>query len=312
MTRIAADLPVTTGRRRRGVSTRDRPLWLLLPGGVLVGVVIVIPLLTAVAMSLLDLDQFTLRSWLTAPFLALRNFGEAFGFASFFRGTWISVSYALLVTAICLPVGTAAALATQNRFRGRGLVRSIYIIPYVLPVFVVGTVWRAFLQPQGAVDQAFNVFGVIPGLWLNGPQSYLTLVVVESWLSWPFVYLLVLAGLQSVDHDVHEAAALDGAGWWEKLRDVVLPYLRGPIALGAAISFLHVINNFTLPFVLFGVPAPADVDVLPILIWTTSFQSFRFGLSAAMAILSLVILVIPLLVYLRTVRLDVGEGVRRA
>ena len=73
------------------------------------------------------------------------------------------------------------------------------------------------------------------------------------------------------------------------------------------LATLNHINNFTLPFVLFGAPAPDDVNVLPILVYVTSFQSFRFGLSAAMAVVSFILIAIPLFIYLRAVRLDVGE-----
>jgi multiple sugar transport system permease protein len=200
----------------------------------------------------------------------------------------------------------AAALATQNRFPGRALVRSVFLIPYVLPAFVLGVVWRIVLQPTGVANTVLAHLGVHEGLWLNGPRSFWALVLVQSWASWPLTYLLTLAGLQSVDATVHEAAALDGAGWWVKLRYVVFPYLGGPVSLALLISFLHSVNNFTLPFVLFGVPSPHDVEVLPVLTYVESFQNFRFGLSAAMAVLSLVLIAIPLAAYLRVVRLDVG------
>ena len=130
---------------------------------------------------------------------------------------------------------------------------------------------------------------------------------MEIWAAWPFIYLLALAGLQAVDPEVHEAAALDGATWWAKLRYIIFPYLRGPMSLAMIISILHHINNFTLPFVLFGVPRRPDVEVMPVLTYIASFQSFRFGLSAAMAMVSLVIVAIPLFVYLRAVRLDTGD-----
>ena len=110
-----------------------------------------------------------------------------------------------------------------------------------------------------------------------------------------------------MDHEVHEASALDGALWWNKLRYVIFPYLKGPLSLAFLIGMLHHINNFTLPFVLFGVPAPSDVELLPILTYVTSFQSFRFGLSAAMAFISLILIAIPLFVYLRAVKLDDAE-----
>ncbi|WP_158861709.1 carbohydrate ABC transporter permease [Leifsonia sp. AG29] len=296
-------------RRRRG--ERNRPLWMLLPGGILMLIVIAVPLCVAVIMTTLDLDQYTLQSWLQAPFIGLGNYIEAVTASPLLRSIGISVSFAVIAALVTMPIGVAAALATQNRFRGRALVRSLFLIPYVVPGFVVGTLWRTMLQPGGVVDTTLGSIGIHPGLWLNGPLSYWALIIVQIWASWPFFYLLVLAGLQSVDHEVHEAAALDGATWWIKLRDIVLPYLRGPIFLALIIAFLHNINAFTLPFVLFGVPAPQDVDVLPVLTYVTSFQSFRFGLSAAMAVCSLVLIAVPLYVYLRAVKLDSGEEEQR-
>jgi multiple sugar transport system permease protein len=281
---------------------------MLIPGGVLLVAVIVVPLLVAILISLLDLDQYTFRQWVRAPFVGLANYLGAWQDTALGHAVTVSLAYSAIVTVVILPIGVAAALATQNRFPGRGLVRSVFLIPYVLPAFVVGTVWRIILQPDGVAN---SLLGLGNELWLNGPRSFWALVIVQIWCSWPLVYLLTLAALQSVDPVVHEAAALDGAGHWAKLRYVIFPYLHGSVALAAIISFLHNVNNFTLPFVLFGVPSPHDVEVLPVLTYVESFQNFRFGLSAAMAVLSLVLIAVPLAVYLRAVRLDTGEDGRR-
>jgi multiple sugar transport system permease protein len=286
---------------------RQRPLWMLLPGGVLTLVVIVVPLLTAGYISLLDLDQYSIREWVHAPFVAFANYAEALGKSDLLHSIWLSVAYAVLVTVVTVPIGAAAAFATQDRFRGRGLVRSIFLVPYVLPAFVVGTVWRIVLQPDGIGNRMLGHLGIHPGLWLNGPKSFWALVLVQVWASWPLIYLLAVSGLQGIEPEVHEAAALDGAEWWAKLRHVIGPYLRGPLGLAMVIAFLHSVNNFTLPFVLFGVPSPHDVEVLPVLTYVESFQNFRFGLSAAMAVLSLVLVAIPIAAYLRVVRLDTGR-----
>jgi multiple sugar transport system permease protein len=307
-----APAPASPRRDRgRGVTERERPLWLLAPGGVLVTLVILLPLLLAGYLALIDLDQYTLRRWLAAPFLGVRNFVEA-AQSGLPHSIWISVSFAVLSTAATIPLGVAAALVTQNPYRGRAAVRAVFLIPYVLPSFVVASVWRTMLQPDGIVNTWLAKVGVPAGLWLSGPRSYWTLVLVEIWAAWPFIYLMALAGLQAVDGEVHEASAIDGASWWPKLRHVILPYLRGPVLLACLLATLNHINNFTLPFVLFGAPAPDDVNVMPMLVYVTSFQSLRFGLSAAMAIVSLVLVAIPLFAYLRAVRLDVHEdGARR-
>jgi multiple sugar transport system permease protein len=295
-----------TRTKRKGPA--QRPLWMLAPGGVLMLVVIVVPLLVALYISLLDLDQYTFREWVQAPFIGIGNYVEAWTKSDLVHGIVTSVSYAALVTVVILPIGVAAALATQDRFAGRAVVRSVFLIPYVLPAFVVGTIWRIVLQPDGVGNSLLAHLGVHPGLWLNGPLSFWALVIVQTWSAWPLVYLLTLAGLQGVDPTVYEAAALDGAGWWAKLRHVVFPYLRGSISLALLVSFLHNLNNFTLPFVLFGVPAPHDVEVLPVLTYVESFQNFRFGLSTAMAVISLVLVAIPLAAYLRAVKLNTEES----
>jgi multiple sugar transport system permease protein len=293
-------------RRRRGVTEQQRPLWLLIPGGALMTLIIIIPLLLAVYIALIDLDQYTLRRWLDAPFIGLQNFTEAFR-SGLPKSIWVSVSFAVISTAATVPFGVAAAVATQNRYRGRSVVRAVFLIPYVLPSFVVATVWRTMLQPDGIVNTLLAKAGVDGALWLSGPTSYWTLILVEIWAAWPFIYLMALAGLQSVDGEVHEASAIDGANWWPKLTHVVLPYLRGPVLLACLLATLNHINNFTLPFVLFGAPAPDDVNVMPMIVYVTSFQSLRFGLSAAMAIVSLLLIAIPLFAYLRALRLDVHE-----
>jgi multiple sugar transport system permease protein len=301
---------MTKDRRSRAVTARQRPLWLLAPSGVLMTVVIVFPLLLAIYIALIDLDQYTLRRWLEAPFIGLDNFIESFD-AGLADSVWISVSFAIISTVATVPLGIAGAVVTQNAYRGRALVRAVFLIPYVLPSFVVATVWRTMLQPGGIVNTWLERLGMVGGLWLSGPRSYWTLILVEAWAAWPFIYLMALAALQSVDGAVHEASAIDGAKWWPKLWHVILPYLRGPVLLACLLATLNHINNFTLPFVLFGAPAPDDVNVLPMLVYVTSFQSLRFGLSAAMAVVSLLLIAIPLFAYLRALRLDVHEGAGR-
>ncbi|MEW1808158.1 sugar ABC transporter permease [Pseudarthrobacter sp. NPDC080039] len=292
--------------RRRTVSERSRPLWLLTPGGLLIGLVIVVPLLLGIYISMLQLDQYTIRKWVSAPFVGVSNFVEAFTSTDLLHAFGNSVSFSVIATVITVPIGVFAALTTQNAFRGRAVVRSVYLIPYVLPSFVVGTFWRTMLQPDGIVNKILATAGIPAGQWLSGPSSYWVLILVEVWAAWPFIYLMALSGLQSVDQEVHEAAAIDGALWWTKLRYVIFPYLRGPVALACLIATLHHMNNFSLAFLLFGVPAPFDIQVLPTLVYSMSFTSLRFGMGAAMALLSLVFIALPLYFYLRAVKLDTG------
>src|SRR5919197_3640281 len=106
-----------TERRTKGVTERQRPLWLLTPGGVLMILIILVPLALALWISLIDLDQYTLRRWIEAPFIGLANYAEALD-SGLLHSIWISVSFSVLSTAATVPIGIAAALVTQNKYRG--------------------------------------------------------------------------------------------------------------------------------------------------------------------------------------------------
>lgn len=280
-----------------------RPLWLMWPGITLLVLVVGVPFALAVWMAFSGLDQYSLREWLRAPWVGLDNFTEALSTAGMPRSLWLSVSFSLLTTAFAAPIGIVAALTVNGRMRGRGLVRSMYLVPYVIPQFVTATLWRVLLQPDGAVNRVLESLGIDGGQWLIGATSFWTLVLVDVWASWAFIYLLTLAGLQTIPTELYEASDVDGVTWWQKLRYVVLPQLRGPLSLALLLSTLNHFNNFTLPFVLFGTPAPEAVNVLTVNIYQTSFQVFRFGLGAAMSVLAIIILTIPAVIYLRSVGL---------
>nr|HET6900917.1 sugar ABC transporter permease [Ktedonobacteraceae bacterium] len=307
--------PATTeelGRERVTSSTYGgRPMWLMWPSVILIVVIIGIPLLIAIYISFLYLNQYTLRHWVHAPWAGLVNYVSAFTAgnvigASALASLGVSLAFSLLTTLLITPIGILAALTVNTSFRGRVLVRSLYLLPYVIPTFVTAIVWRQmFLNGTGLVDHFLAAIHVasINTYWLLGPNSFWAMVIADVWASWAFIYIMVLAGLQSISHDVYEAADMDGANSWQKLRRIVLPQLRHILGLAVLLSTLNHFNNFTLPFVLFGTPPPIQADVLPLNIYVTSFQVFNFGLGGAMSVITLIIMLIPGFLYIRALRL---------
>jgi multiple sugar transport system permease protein len=285
------------------------------PSIFLLVLIVGIPFVIAAYISFLNLDQYTLRSWVSAPWVGLSNYaaaltaGNVVG-ASTLISLGISVAFALLTTLFITPIGILAALTVNTPYRGRTLVRALYLIPYVLPTFVTALVWRMmFLNQTGLVDHflAATHLGSIGTYWLLGPNSFWAMVIADTWASWAFVYIMVLAGLQSISADVYDAADVDGASSWQKLTSIVLPQLRPILGLALLLSTLNHFNNFTLPFVMFGTPPPIQADVLPLNIYVSSFQLFNFGLGGAMSLITLIIMLVPGILYIRTLRL--GETV---
>ncbi len=297
--------------QRRSFISHQRPLWLMWPSIFLLVVIIGIPFLVALYISFLRLDQYTLRAWLQAPLVGLHNYimaltaGNVVG-ASALASLGISVSFSLVTTILIMPIGILAALTVNTRYRGRSVIRALYLIPYVIPTFVTALVWRMmFLNGTGLVDRFLAALHLadVNTYWLLGPNSFWAMVITDTWASWAFIYIMVLAGMQSISHDLYEAADMDGANAWQKLTQIVLPQLRHILGLALLLSTLNHFNNFTLPFVMFGTPPPVQADVLPLNIYVSSFQLFNFGLGGAMSIITLIIMLIPGLLYIRALRL---------
>jgi len=305
---IPPPAPPPAPNRQGRPATGGRPLWLMWPNLVLLIVVIAIPFLIAIYISFVDLDQYTLRRFFSAPFIAFDNYIESFGASNLLHSVWISLAFAVLTTVFAAPMGILAAMALNTRFRGRALVRSAFLIPYVLPSFVTAMVWRFILQPTGAANNILGWFGIEGTQWLIGGNSFWALTLVDVWASWPFLYMMALAGLQNIPGELYDAADIDGATWRQKIRFVVLPQIRGQLLLGLLLSTLAHFNNFTLPFVLLGTPAPEAALTLPVNVFQTSFQVFRFGLGGAMAVISLILMMIPAIIYLRASRLTADAG----
>jgi multiple sugar transport system permease protein len=294
---------------RRGA---DRPLWMLIPCAVAMALVVLIPVVLTIWLSVLNLNIGTLHEWLTAPFTGLSNYVHAFTQPSVItagagKAVLLSLGFSILTTIVITPVGVLAAISVHRPFPGRAAVRALYLVPYVIPTFVTALIARImFLNHDGLVDKVLSALHIasVNTYWLIGPHAFWAMTLTEIWAAWPFVYLMTLAGLQSVPHEQYEAAVLDGATPGKTLRRVILPQISGILKLAVLLSTLYHLGNFTLAYVMFSSPPPQSVDVLPIDAYYRAFSNYDFGVASAIAIITMVILLVPGYVYLRMSRMS--------
>lgn len=290
------------------------PYWLMAPSLFLLAVVVYLPMLVAFYISFSGLNQYTIGDWVNTPFVGLRHYAAILApsgalFGSLVNSVRASVLFSGLTTVLITPIGVGAALLLNERFRGRGLMRALALLPYIIPTFVNALIWRlVFMNGTGLADQALAALhlGSKQTFWLIGPNSLWAMVIADVWASWPFVYLLSLAALQTIPADLYDAATVDGAGRLRRFVHVTLPLMLPTLGLALVLSTINHFNNFTLPFVMFGNSPPEQVDVLPVSIYVNSFVTFNFGLGAAMSVVALAIMLTPAVVYLRAAR--VGES----
>ncbi|BCJ29053.1 sugar ABC transporter permease [Actinocatenispora sera] len=295
-----------TPRRRRVAQNRWLPYVLLAPAIIFELLVHVIPMLTGIGISFLKLNQFFLRNWVEAPFAGLSNYRYAIDVNGSIGKAllWsfaVTIAFTVLVVGISWVLGMFAAVMLQRSFRGRALLRTIFLIPYALPVYAAVIVWKFMLsRDNGMVNHLLAQLHITDGhtFWLIGNNAFASIVVVAVWRLWPFALLTLMAGMQSLPTDVYEAASVDGAGMWQQFRKLTLPMLRGINQVLILVLFLWTFNDFNVPYTLFSASIPKSADLISIHVYQSSFQNFNFGLGSAMSVLLLLFLLVVTGLYL--------------
>ncbi len=303
---------MSPGRSHR--SAFPVPYWLLSPSVVPLLVIVFIPMVFAIYISLTALNQNTIGNWTQAPFVGLKHYVDGLDprgplAASFYTSIKASVIFSVATTLFILPIGVGAALLLNGHLRGRTFIRAVMLLPYIIPTFVNGILWRlVFMTNTGVADQIQAALHLGPRdtFWLIGPRSLWALILADVWASWPFIYLMALAALQTIPADVYDAARIDGATPIRIFRRITMPLIAPTLGLGIALSTINHFNNFALPYVMFGPTPPDEVNVLPLNIYVNSFITFNLGLGAAMSVVALVIMLTPAVLYLRAAR--VGDA----
>ncbi|AZM58930.1 MULTISPECIES: carbohydrate ABC transporter permease [unclassified Streptomyces] len=295
-------------RRRPGRIRRiGLPYLLLLPALLLELLVHLVPMVIGIVMSFKELTQFYIRDWGTAPWAGLDNYSVAVDFdapvgKALLDSFLVTIGFTLLSVGLCWLIGTAAAICMQDTFRGRGLLRALFLVPYALPVYAAVITWVFMFQhDNGLVNHVLHdQLGITdePSFWLIGDNSFFALLTVSVWKGWPFAFLIVMAGLQNIPRELYEAAALDGAGMLQQIRRITLPSLRPVNQVLILVLFLWTFNDFNTPYVMFGKTAPEAADLISVHIYQASFVTWNFGTGSAMSVLLLLFLLLVTGVYL--------------
>ena len=313
MTSLTAPEGTATPPKRPDRPTPRRPRHHLFPYLIIAPAVLsellihIIPMATGFWMSFIELTKFFIRRWTEAPFSGLENYRIAVDLNTpvgqeLLNSFVVTLAFTALVVGLSWGLGMAAAVALQRPFAGRGIFRTLFLIPYALPLYAAVITWNFMLQRDtGAVNHVLvDQLGLLDGapFWLIGDNAFISVVVVAIWRMWPFAFLMFMAGLQSIPGELYEASAVDGASPMRQWRSVTLPMLAPVNQTLLLVMFLWVFNDFNTPYVLFGTAQPPAGDLISFHIYNASFLSWDFGVGSAMSVLLLLFLLVVSLVYL--------------
>ncbi|MFD8343205.1 carbohydrate ABC transporter permease [[Kitasatospora] papulosa] len=296
-------MPRIPDRIRRG----GLPYLLLLPAVLLELLIHLIPMVVGIVMSFRQLTQFFIGNWGAAPWKGLENYEIAVDFdapigEALLHSFFVTYVFTFFAVGLAWLFGVTAAIMLQESFRGRGFLRTLFLVPYALPVYAAVITWAfMFQRDNGLVNHVLHdQLGITdqPSFWLIGDNSIYALIVVSVWKGWPFAFLMLMAALQNIPRELYEAAAIDGAGVWQQIRRITMPSLRPVNQVLVLVLFLWTFNDFNTPYVLFGKAAPAGADLISIHIYQSSFVTWNFGTGSAMSVLLLLFLLVVTAVYL--------------
>jgi multiple sugar transport system permease protein len=275
-------------------SREQRTAWIfLLPALLLLLFIFGYPIFRAFWLSLFTQN---LGTKLQPVFSGIDNYLRMVGDGRFWQSFSITAVFTVISVLLELLLGLGIALVLNQRFFGRGIVRTIAIIPWALPTALIGLAWAWIFNDQfGVVNDILLRLGLIKtGInWLGEPLlATIAVIFADVWKTTPFISILLLAGLQSISPDLYEAHAIDGATPWQSFRQITLPLLMPQILIAMLFRFAQAFGVFDLITVMTGGGPGGATEVVSLYIYSTIMRYLDFGYGAALVVVTFLLLIV--------------------
>jgi len=284
-------------RRHRLVDALSR--WsFMAPAIVLLGLVLAYPIFYTLEISFAEFDLMTFGA---GEWVGFDNYREVMSDYRFWESLRVTLIYLVWALPIQVGLGFAIAYLINAPWRGRGMVRALFIIPMVVAPVVAGGIWRMILDPLwGLMNYGLAFLGFEPLDWFGDPDlAMAAIVIIDTWRWTPFIVLIGTAAILALPKDVFEAARIDGANWWAMLWQIALPLLVPIIAATFVIRWLGAVKMFDIVLAATAGGPGKATNIINLFIYEEAFRSLRFAESSAMAIVVLILTMIFTGIFLR-------------
>ena len=280
--------------------------YLLLSGAVAVLFVLTIyPLIFSLVLSF--------HKWsLTKPgpwrFVGLLNYVTIVSDPVFWRIILNTFIFTFSAVGLQFTIGLGLALLFSREIRGQNVLRSIVVLPMMVPPILVGLIWLfMYKRDFGIINYMLGLLKIEPIAWLSKPLSAMPAVILaDTWQWTPFMFLLLLAGLRSLPREIYESSQIDGASSWQIFRYVSLPLLKPIISIAIIIRFMDAFRVFDKIFQLTGGGPGVATETISLYIYRNGFRYFNMGYAAALSYLAVIMIIAFSMIYIGVLR-RVGE-----
>jgi multiple sugar transport system permease protein len=280
-------LATVTRERRASGRARSRPSLpfhyvAILPALLATASVILVPLAYSFGISFY---HYVLTDPRNIRFDGLANYAHALSDPSFVNSLRVTAIYALGTVVFELVLGMAAAVLVNRLRWGQGVVRTAMLVPIFMTPAVAAFMWRFLLHPElGIVDYLLSQTGLGRPVWLGDPKlALISVMAVDIWRSTPFMFLVFLAGMQTLPAELFEAAAVDGASAWQRFTRLTLPLLRPLILVALVIRGMDTLREFDTLFIMTGGGPGGATETIALATYRYSFRNYDMGLGSAVS-----------------------------
>jgi len=221
--------------------------------------------------------------------------GIIWNYQNFYWTLLVTVVWTVSNVTIGVTFGFFLAMALNTEgLRGKAIYRVLLILPWAIPNYITALVWRGMFHPQfGVINQVLQMFGMQPVAWFDGVfSSFLTGLATNGWLSFPFMMVVILGALQSIPRDMYEAAEVEGADRWQRLRYITLPLLKPTLIPAIVLSVVWTFNMFNIIFLVSnGEPGGAN-EILITKAYKIAFENYQYAYAAAYSTVIFMILLV--------------------
>ncbi|MBC8532772.1 ABC transporter permease subunit [Yeguia hominis] len=291
-----------TGKRKAArLESKRLGYFLTIPSSILILAISFYPLIQGISLSF---ESYNLMKPKKRKFVGFDNFKELlFSDNEFHSVLFYSFVYTIAVVLLAYVFGLFLAMLLKRDIKGRGIYRTLVLLPWVVAPSIAAINWLWLLNDQiGFINNVLQKIGLIskPILFIAEPKiAQITVIFTSVWRSFPFMLIVVLAGLQSIPKDLYESAYIDGAGFWKSFFHITMPMIRGVSTVCIILQLIWTFNNFENIYLLTN-GGPNDATyTLPILTYFTAFFRSKIGYASAIATLMLVVLLVISLIYLK-------------
>jgi multiple sugar transport system permease protein len=223
------------------------------------------------------------------PFVGLKNFQAVLSSDQFWNSIYNTFTWTAGSLILTVSLGLVAALVLNEKFKGRGAFQVVLLLPWIFPYVAAAIMWRFLLSyPFGHFSAYLTNLGLLSGG--RGPldssnTAMIFAVLVNSWKHFPFIMLMLLSGLQGIPQGIYDAAKVDGATYFQRVRYVTLPMLRPILLVSLLIFTIWSLNAFSIVFLLTGGGPGKATEIITLLIYRMSFIGFDFGVASAASLI---------------------------